>query len=153
MASVVTKYFYNEIEYLARKIGELGITENLIELAKAKDSEKIEKISDEFYAKYPEEYARLLELYLDYNERDFPTIFDGDEYNIFKKYDKEKIKIIDLICLCALSDGRMSPDNMFLDEDVLYEALEEAGYNQLVEYIQEKDLDSLKALLEAFNEK
>ncbi len=147
---VAVKYFYKEIEYVATTIWRLGLTDRLVEAARQQNLEKINLIVKEFKRSHPEFWKRMLELYYDYQSENWPTIFTRETNNEYYIYDSLKIKPMDLICCCALSDIVMCPDDLFDDCKILKIALQEEGYFELADYIEKDELSQVSDLLKAF---
>lgn len=148
MASVAVKYFRNEIEQITKIIEETKLVSNIVLQAKLQDLEKIQREIVGFYQEYIDEYYRILEFIIDYEDEKYPIIFGNDV-----KYDRTKIRGISLVCLCAISDESLSTHNMFCDIKVLQETLRAEGYEQLANYIRKEEINSLESLIAAFKEK
>mgnify|MGYP003289521375 CR=1 FL=1 len=146
---VTVKYFYKEIEYVTTMIWRLGLTNRLIEAAKQQDFEKINLIVKEFKEHQPELWNRMCELYNDYSNEIWPTIFGNDKYEYYV-YDSSKINPLNIICCCALSNTDMNPDTLFDDHMILKIALQEEGYFEFADYIEKDEFSELSDLVKAY---
>lgn len=147
---VAVKYFYKEIDYVTTTIWRLGLVNNLIEAAKQQNYKKLQIVVDEFKMHQSDFWKRMCELYEDYENEDWPTIFTGEENKEYYKYNSLKINPVHLICCCALSDTVMNPYTLFYDSDTLEKSLRTYGYNEIADYFNEKTISTLDDLMRAF---
>lgn len=143
MVSITVKYFYREIETIAEAIERLGLTVDLIVSAKQQNLEKMNQDVEKFKAHHNELWQRIKEFYKDYADENYPIIFcdKGMEYN------KHKIKAINLVCFCTISEGAIRPEDLFLNTKLLKEALYEEGYPQIAEYVSRTGICTLKTFM------
>ena len=143
MASKTVTHFYNEIVFLAAKIGELGLPDQFIEAARTKKEESIEEILYKYEAKYPELWERLLKLYEDYEQAEEPQIFSETEE--YYKYNPEEVHPLNLCFILMLSEGDMTEVDIFAEDDWRYlsAALLEKGYKEMSKEVDEASICSL----------
>ena len=146
---VAVKYLYKEIEYVATTIWRLGLTNRLVEAAKSQNFEEMEEILKEFKIHHSEFWQRIQEFYKDYEEEGCPIIFSKDAM----QYEGEKVKAINLICLCAISNGEIRPEDFFQNIKYLKEELCEEGYTNIANEILRYRISTLNMLMKTFKPK
>ena len=145
MASKTVTHFYNEIVFLAAKIGELGLPDQFIEAARTKKEERIEELLDQCEAKYPELWERLLRLYEEYEEAEEPEIFSEEETGEYYKYNPEEIHPLNLCFILMFSEGNMSDVDIFAQDYWRYLSvtLLEKGYKEIGKEVEDASITSL----------
>lgn len=149
----IQKYF-EEIRFLAAEIGELELSEKFIEVAKENDTQKLEKLSEQFIEENPELWRRMCELFDKYEDEKKPIIFgDGSEFNDGEdvvEYNSEEIDPNNLWMIFIFSGGAMDDYELFSDCE-FYRIILEEVQPQIAKYLEENHLHSFEDLIEAVN--
>ena len=139
---VAVKYFYKEIEYISIIIGRLSVVDELIKAAKQQKLDEMELIVKDSKKHHPEFWNRVDEFFDDYDNEELQMIFG--ESNEYYSYDSTKINPLNIVCLCAISNTVMNQDTLFEDYRVLKKALQEAGYCEIADYIENYYANALR---------
>lgn len=148
MPSETVKHFYEEIKLITEGIGKTDLSEKLILAAKEQDLDKMKSISRQFKKDNLELWGRMSLFYEEYNEHS-PRIFclDNKEGYI---YNQDEINPINLSILLILSDESLDETGMFKNWRRLQYSLEEDGYKELAEFMDDTCINYLECLIEAF---
>lgn len=145
MASKTITHFYNEIVFLAAKIGEFGLPSKFIEAARSKSWERIEEILDQSEVEHPELWERLLNLYSDYEEAGEPAIFSAEGNGECYQYNADEIHPLNLCFILMFSEGDMADVDIFAENywEYLSTALLEKGCKEMAVEVNEASVTSL----------
>ena len=151
MASKTIKYYYEEIKFLAAKIGELGLVDEIIEAAKERNKKKLEEVFDKFKEDNPKVWDRLFKFY---EEPDIPMIFaidsDLEENEEIFIYDPAIINPLNLCVMLGLSDCYIDETDIFEDWRIFQRELCNIGQEELADYLSDNTISVLDDFIEAF---
>ena len=150
MPSEKVKYFYEEIKLITEGIGKTDLPEKLIEAAKEQDLDKMKLISRQFKKDNLELWGRIALFYEEYGEGKLTIFFEvATDYGY--SYNPDDIEPINLIALMALSEECLNEVDLFSNWKEFKVALENKGYKEIAEYLNETSIEDLNTLMDACN--
>ena len=141
------KYFYEEIYLITAGIGKTDLSEKLIEAAKEENLDKMKSITRQFKKDNLELWRRMALFYEEYCKEKINIFYEEDDEDWYL-YNPDDIEPIDLIVLMALSEKRVDEVDLFYDWTQLQPALENRGYKNIAENMNERAINNLYSLMD-----
>lgn len=150
MPSETVKYFYEEIKLITEGIGKTGLSEKLIEAAKEQDLDKMKSISRQFKKDNLELWGRIALFYEEYGENKLRIFYETPTDHLYL-YNPDDIDPINLVTFMALSEECLDEVDLFTNWRELKVALENRGYNEIAEYMNQTSINDLDTLIDAYD--